>query len=537
LNAVDNADPKPLAPPAPEHLGELARLGRLLDAAGGGFALVLAGYNRPAYRDQLIERMHDQASPDDASVLDANRFGDLTEFEAYLERHSQHSAPLHLIGLDQWLAQDRDRPQGLARMQGFNRHRDYIAKRCHRPLVLWLLESQIGEFARAAPDAWEWRAGVVNFAVHNPTSTIEFPEFTHEFTGGWQERQRRIAELRDFLARRPNQLGEHRQTAMAWEELGALLANTGNWQEALVAYEQVRLAYEQMDDRKEAALILGNIAQLNWQLGDTEQALNQLKTALAALMALNDWRSQAVMLHRIADIQKERGEFDEALRLRQQEELPIYLRLGDVRSQSATLGGIADILLQMGKLPAAKATIEQALTLGEQSLGPEHLGTIRNVIRLGDVLQAQGNWPGARAAFEKMLALSERAFGPAHPVVAESANILGILLVEMGDLDGAQTALQRALALYEQTVGPYHHSVAIVLGNLGHTAGIRGDFAKARDYYEQALSIFERTLRPNHPNVINILSNLGEVLRELGDLDAAQAAVERAQALSQSGAM
>ena len=534
MNAVGNADPKPLAP---EHLGELARLGRLLDAAGGGFALVLAGYNRPAYRDQLIENLRAKALPDGSSALDANCFNDLTELEGYLERHSQHTAPLHLIGLDQWLAHDRDRPQGLERLQGFNRHRDYIAKLCRRPLVLWLLEPQIGEFARSAPDAWEWRAGVVNFAVHNPTLTMQFPGFTHEFTGGWQERQTRIAELREFLDRHPSQAGELRQMGMAWEELGDLLTDTGNWQEALVAYEQVRLAYEQMDERKKAALILGNIAVINWQRGDTEQALSQLQTALTALVTLDDWRSQAVMLHRIADIQKERGEFDEALRLRQQEELPIYQRLGDVRSQSATLGEIADILLQMGKLPAAKAAIEQALTLGQQSLGPDHPDTIRNINYLGDVLQAQGNWTGARAAFERTLALSEQAFGHDHPMVAKSANNLSIVLVEMGDLDAAQAALQRALTITEKTTGPNHPSVALVAFNLGNMAAERGCLTKARDLYGHALSIFEHTLEPDHPYIINILSYLGEVLRELGDLDAAQAAVERAQALSQPGAM
>jgi hypothetical protein len=36
---------------------------------------------------------------------------------------------------------------------------------------------------------------------------------------------------------------------------------------------------------------------------------------------------------RIADILQARGQLDEALRIRQEEELPVYERLGDVRGQ------------------------------------------------------------------------------------------------------------------------------------------------------------------------------------------------------------
>ena len=42
-------------------------------------------------------------------------------------------------------------------------------------------------------------------------------------------------------------------------------------------------------------------------------------------------RSRAVTLGRIADVYQARGQWDEALRIRQEEELPVYERLGDVR--------------------------------------------------------------------------------------------------------------------------------------------------------------------------------------------------------------
>ena len=49
-----------------------------------------------------------------------------------------------------------------------------------------------------------------------------------------------------------------------------------------------------------------------------------------------------IALGKIADVLAARGEVDEALRIRREEELPVYERLGDVRSRAITLGQIAD---------------------------------------------------------------------------------------------------------------------------------------------------------------------------------------------------
>ena len=56
---------------------------------------------------------------------------------------------------------------------------------------------------------------------------------------------------------------------------------------------------------------------------------------------------------KIADILSARGELDEALRIRREEELPVYERLGDVRERAVTMGNIADILYARGDLDEA----------------------------------------------------------------------------------------------------------------------------------------------------------------------------------------
>ena len=66
-----------------------------------------------------------------------------------------------------------------------------------------------------------------------------------------------------------------------------------------------------------------------------------------------DEYSRAVTMGKIADILGQRGETDEALRIRREEELPVFERLGDVRSRAVTMGQIADILEQRGETDEA----------------------------------------------------------------------------------------------------------------------------------------------------------------------------------------
>ena len=52
---------------------------------------------------------------------------------------------------------------------------------------------------------------------------------------------------------------------------------------------------------------------------------------------------------KVADILQARGELDEALRIRREEELPVYERLGDVRSLLVGRTNLAITLLRRGQ--------------------------------------------------------------------------------------------------------------------------------------------------------------------------------------------
>ena len=77
---------------------------------------------------------------------------------------------------------------------------------------------------------------------------------------------------------------------------------------------------------------------------------------------------------KIADILQNSGQLDEALRIRKEEQLPVYERLGDVREIAVTMGNIADIVQTRGQL-------DEALRIRKEDQLPiyERLGDARNV--------------------------------------------------------------------------------------------------------------------------------------------------------------
>ena len=118
----------------------------------------------------------------------------------------------------------------------------------------------------------------------------------------------------------------------------------------------------------------GQIADVLAARGDLDEALRiRREEELPVYEKLGDVRSRAVTMGKIADVLAARGDVDEALRIRREEQLPVYEKLGDVRSRAVTMGQIADVL-------AARGDLDEALRIRREEQLPvyEKLGNIRD---------------------------------------------------------------------------------------------------------------------------------------------------------------
>jgi tetratricopeptide (TPR) repeat protein len=469
----------------PEHTGELIRLNRLLEGAAGRFALIVAQYNQPAYRDHLIESL---GTPTPNTALDANTLPDFITFESYLETHGGEPGPLHLTGLDRWLHYDAEHPEGLERLQAFNLHRDWIAKLCRRPLVLWLLEHQVREFARQAPDAWEWRAGMLDFSVRFEPSGLALPEPVDHGSAPREERLLRIGEIREFLDCHDAELSE-RERGVLWDELGELYQDIGEWKQALDAFKNDYAACARMDDRRGTAQARAKMSFILWMCGDLDQALDELNAALAVFDSLGDLRSKAVTQGKIADILHARGQLDEALRIQVEEELPVYERLGDVRSKAVTQGKIADILEARGQLDEAlRIRVEEQLPVYER-LGDMRAKAVTQG-KIADILQTQGQLGEALRTYEELSPHFEQLGEVRFKAITQGK--IADILRKRGQLDEAlRIHIEEELPVYER-LGDMR-SKAMTLGQIADILHMHGQLDNAlRIRVEEELPVYEQ---------------------------------------------
>ena len=177
----------------------------------------------------------------------------------------------------------------------------------------------------------------------------------------------------------------------------------GDWTAALDVAQELRDQGQKQHDTDQQALGHYWLARMLHQRGEPKEALSE------AQKAERIYRSQSeagrAMLARtmgqIADIYQARGQLDEALRIRKEEQLPVYETLGDIRERAVTMGKIADIYEARGQL-------DEALRIRKEEELPvyEKLKARRDILVCEAniaILLVQRKKPGDRSEAERLL--------------------------------------------------------------------------------------------------------------------------------------
>ena len=110
---------------------------------------------------------------------------------------------------------------------------------------------------------------------------------------------------------------------------------------------------------------------------------------------------------KIADILQAHGQLDEALKIRTDEELPVYERLGDVRSRAVTMAWIANIHRARNDHESAVRVLREEVLPVYERLGDAH-SLLRGRWQLGAILlERAGEGDRDEAARLLVLALAD----------------------------------------------------------------------------------------------------------------------------------
>jgi tetratricopeptide (TPR) repeat protein len=184
-----------------------------------------------------------------------------------------------------------------------------------------------------------------------------------------------------------------------------------------------------------------------------------------------------------------------------------------------------------GDLTEARALLERALPVAEETLGSEHPRVAEVLNELGNVREDQGDPEGAKPLFARALAIHEAVLGPSHPNVAGTLANLGGCYWATGDYATAKEMFERALTVLERAHGPDHPEVAHAIGSVAATHLALGEHQAAIALFRREVEILEGALGPDHPQVALALNNLAAALHGAHDYRAAAAMYERALAI------
>lgn len=429
-----------------------------LEATLDQWGLYLLQFEHTVERERAAAELERRFSGGMRVYADEHAHPDWPALRFDIETVAAQATFVQVFGLESWLSPSALHGQAEVRLRAWNRGRDGFARQISVPVLLWLLPEQIPLVARWAPDLWSWRSAVHSVSAPGHKSALFLgaaPLLDPRWESGIDtrtaaQRRARIDELQAYL----------------------------DSEAAAQASPALRLSY-----------LLESVDLLR-SLGDIDQAL-QTACNSALPLAVAQGAAYAVQVQsRIADMLESRGELEEALRIRREEQMPVFERLGDVRSIAITHGKIAGVLQSRGELGEALRIYREELLPVFDRLDDARSRAITQS-RIADILQARGELDEAlRIHREKVLPVFKRLGD-----IQECA----ITQIKIADILEARGELEEALRIRREEILPVFESLgdvrsrAITQGRIADILQARGEVEAAlRIRREEMLPVFER---------------------------------------------
>ncbi len=305
--------------------------------------------------------------------------------------------------------------------------------------------------------------------------------------------ERALAHLdeRDFVAR-----------VTVLEELGAVYALRGNYDEAIKAFETMADAAWRLGSRHHMGVAFDRLGRAHRSRGDYDVARKHLDRAENTFRQTGDQAGLASTLDDIGRIHWIRGEYDKA-QARYDRALSIRRELGDSRALALSLSHVGTLLAHRGQFKNALAHFREALDLRRKSGDLQGIAESLNTI--GVIFNERGDNESAARIWREALDVARDAGDRSMEAVL--LNNLGEIEIALGDLRGAEDHLKEACDIAE-AVGD-RRVVFDAIRNLGVLQARKGSLNLAIDHVEEALDM-AKALRSRVME--------GVALRTLGEL-------------------
>jgi predicted ATPase len=304
-------------------------------------------------------------------------------------------------------------------------------------------------------------------------------------------------------------------SALAWQarfnqRLGQVEAARGQAHQSLDVLDELTLAGQ--DVRRQRALALQIIGEIELQLGNCQNGKEPLGQSLSLYRALDDRRSTANCLRSLGRLLERMGDYAQAAQLHG-ESVAICRALG---AQRDTVDALLDLFIDlecMGRRQESERLLWESLAIARQLRDRAAITAVR--YRLAMILM--DSKPAEALALLKECVAVYVDLGDRHRW-ALALMRLGEAQMHLGRYEQARTALEESLAWYREVDNRW--GVGAALDLLAGVAQVKGKYSQAWQLSQESAVAFRRS--GAQADIGRAFSGLGMAAVGLGELDQAR---------------
>lgn len=337
----------------------------------------------------------------------------------------------------------------------------------------------------------------------------------------------------------------HAYVAGAKKNIGMVLAERGEYEEAMAQFDEARVIYlaanEESDSSRDVASAISCMGNVKNRTGDLVEALAHYMDALKiykAICEISDDPAKAentekttssvldvtATLKVIGMVHAKQGQLDTATRFfTEAMDLLRSSGIDDTTAGNETIASlltrIASIHVKKGDLTEAMEHYRQAYELIIQAKGTTNHQDVAGILHyIGGILHKQSDYDEAMNCYQEAIRIYHSTLGPGNPTVAGTLVMVGSIHYKRRNLDSAMMFYREALRLNRDAYGLHHPDVAPILKSIGTILTKTGDFRGAYEVFRDVLSIKCTIYGTCHPEVASAYKSLGNVHYKLGEL-------------------
>lgn len=180
--------------------------------------------------------------------------------------------------------------------------------------------------------------------------------------------------------------------------------------------------------------------------------------------------------------------------------------------EAAVRNELGTIFYNLHSADDAAEQFELVLRLWGDSLGPDHIDTLKAVNNLGQARMLQGRREEAEALYRRALSGRIAVVGENHPATAATMNNLSEAARARGDLDEAESYQKQAVESLLQSLGEHHRDTITIMANYGSTLVQTGRIDQGLAWHSRAYEASRVGLGDNHITTLHSGSRLAQTL-------------------------